>query len=457
MELATLRALRDEGTISRAEYDSAMHDVGDSAGEHGGDLTVVLGKVAATLYGFVEADALWDSTQSFSDLAGNAQVAAPGSLAGQRARTTFGVRGSRLGTRVRVHVCPWLRASGVVEMDFLGATPSASTDTGTQAATFSTPGFRLRHAYLKVETPIVDVLFGQYWHLFGWQASYFPNTVEMQGLVGQLYSRTPQLRISKRLGGEDATFEIAVAGMRPPQPDAATPEGEAGLRLTVERWATMQTLGATGTRIAPLSIALTGDVRKVSANALSATPTSSSSATGAAVAVDAFVPILPATEAHRGNALALSGEVVYGKGMADLYAGLTGGVSNPALPNPTMKTPAPTYAPDVDPGIAVYDAKGQLQLVQWTTFNVGAQYYFPGLKGHLWVSGNYARAMSSNAKTLGTAAKVRDHEERYDANLFGDPVSPLRLGLAYARYNDTYADGTKATNHRVQLSGFVMF
>ena len=78
--------------------------------------------------------------------------------------------------------------------------------------------------------------------------------------------------------------------------------------------------------------------------------------------------------------------------------------------------------------------------------------------------------MSANSKDLyGLAAgamaaditkaqgKIRDHEEWYDANIFGDPYPGVRLGLEYARFNDTYADGTKAGNHRVQFSGFYIF
>ena len=54
-------------------------------------------------------------------------------------------------------------------------------------------------------------------------------------------------------------------------------------------------------------------------------------------------------------------------------------------------------------------------------------------------------------------AQIRDHEEWYDANLFGDPYPGVRLGLEYARFNDTYLDGTRAVNHRVQFAGFYIF
>ena len=51
---------------------------------------------------------------------------------------------------------------------------------------------RIRHAMFRVETPVVDVLVGQYWHLFGWQDGYHPNTTEIQGVPGTaLLARAP--------------------------------------------------------------------------------------------------------------------------------------------------------------------------------------------------------------------------------------------------------------------------
>ena len=59
---------------------------------------------------------------------------------------------------------------------------------GTEAAYFTNPTFRVRHANFKIETPIVDFLVGQYWQLFGWGSAYQPNSVEIQGLPGEVLS-----------------------------------------------------------------------------------------------------------------------------------------------------------------------------------------------------------------------------------------------------------------------------
>jgi hypothetical protein len=482
--LSTLRLLLAKGVISQAEYDSAVRDIGDSSGLQTGDATtVVVGKFAATIYGFIEADAIWDSTQSFNDVAGNTQVALPTTYAGSHPRVQFSARNSRFGLRLKSPETAWFRASGVLEMDLEGATLPIGVGQpydGTEGAFFSSPTLRVRHAYLKFETPIVDILAGQYWHLYGFQNNYQPSSVLITGIAGQLLDRTTQIRLSHTFQTDTVSLELAAAALRSPQRDSGTPDGTAGFELAFPKWSGLHTVSSTGTRFAPLSIAVTGDVRKLLLPPLSAAATTNATqytaVTGKGIAVAAFVPVIPATKEAKGNSLSLSGEFSYGFGLSDLYTGLTGGVTNPPLPTPapTAANPnpvAPTYAPDLDPGIAAYNYRtGQAEAVQWTTYNFGAQYYFPGLDGRLWVDLNYFHSSSANsgdflgiatnanAAAVATArAKVRDHEQLYNGDIFGDPYPGVRFGLGYARIADTYLSGVTAVNHRVQFSGFYIF
>jgi hypothetical protein len=489
VSVTTLRLMHQKGVITDAEYESAMRDIaGSSGGAEGGDLTITVSKFAATIYGFIESDAIFDSTQSFNDDAGGTQVARQSytlngktsatTYAGSNTRVQFGIRNSRFGLRVKAPSSKYFAASGVLEMDFEGATlpiGSGQPYYGTEAAYFNNPTFRARHAYLKFETPIVDILMGQYWHLYGWSAQYLPNTVEIQGLPGIVYDRTTQIRVSHAFKGSAAWFEIAVAAMRPPQRNSGTPEGTAGFQLAFPGWKGMQTINSTGTQIVPASIAVTGDIRKVAVANYAPKPTNQVTQVGESVAVDALIPIIPARPDAKGNSLTLTGELSYGHGNSDVYTSLNGGIPiAPAVPfpNPMMLNPAPAYAPDIDPGIAAFDANGNLHLIQWTTFNVGLQYYLPGLDGRLFVSGNYSRTMSNNIGTvalsqlpMGTAAaatataesKVRDHEDWFGVNIFGDPYPGVRIGLGYSRYMDTYMDGVTAINNRAQLSGYFIF
>jgi hypothetical protein len=52
---------------------------------------------------------------------------------------------------------------------------------------------------------------------------------------------------------------------------------------------------------------------------------------------------------------------------------------------------------------------------------------------------------------------LRESEDWFDFNVFGDVTKSTRIGLEYANFNDRYADGIHAINHRVQLSGYFIF
>ena len=308
----------------------------------------------------------------------------------------------------------------------------------------------------RVETPVVDVLVGQYWTLYGGSAQYLPATVQIQGVPGEIFSRQMQVRVSKTVKTPDVTFEAAVAALRPPQRDSAIPAGQGGLRLAINKWTAPQTLNLTGTSIQPLSLSVTGDLRSFRLPEFAAAPKDTNSKLGGGVAVDAFIPVVPGTKETKGNSLALNGEISSSRGAADLYTGMVGGVGNPALPNPTNAAPAPVYNGLVDNGLAVYDAGGTLQLVQWTTALVGIQYYFPG-SGSVFMSANFSHSESSNSNNLGPAARTRKSEDWYDVNLFWDATSAVRIAAEYAHFRDTYNDDQHATNERVQLTGAFLF
>jgi hypothetical protein len=489
VDVMTLRVMLQKGILTEAEYDSALRDLADTSGAKAAESnSLVIGKWSATLYGFVESDYDFDSTQSYSDFPGNAQVAHPGSYAAGHARSQISVRNSRFGFRFRAPQYHSVRASAQIETDFLGdwASPTyvAATGQPTENQFFTNPALRVRHAFLKVETPVVDLLFGQTWHIFGWQSTYHPNTVQIQGAPGELYARTPQLRLSKTFSTKDVTFDIALGAMRPPQRDSALPEGEAGLHFAINNWTGVQTAGATATMVSPASIAVTGDLRGFAvANyptggtlaAPSLKSTYDVAKTGGGIAVDAFLPVIPGSAEHMGNSLSLLGEFVYGQGIGDLYSGLTSGLGMPALVPVPAGSPAGTasttaYNPQIDPGLVTVDGKGNVTVIQWQTIRAGLQYTLPGLDGKMWISGNYANVTSPNAPSLITttaatatakattnAATIRNSLNWFDVNVMGDLTPAVRLGVEYAYSADKYVDGQTGTNHRVQGSAFYIF
>jgi hypothetical protein len=457
IEFTTLNLMRSKGIISAAEYESAMRDIGESVGAKAGEsLSLMLSKFSVTFYGFVEADFIHDSTQSLNEVPGNSAILKPASYGGSHDRFTVGIRNSRFGFRVRAPEWHHVRVSGNLEFDALGNQIGT-----TEAQTFTNAAIRVRHYNLKVETPIVDLLIGQFWSLFGWQSFYFPNTVEVQGIPNELFHRDTQFRVSKTIKSAWVNVEIAAAMTRPPQRDAGVPEGQFGVRLILNKWKGMQTVNSTGTALAPLSIGGSATVRKFRVNEFASPSINSTENTGWGVAAGGFIPIVPATETRKSNSLALTGEYAYTKGAGDQYVGLTGGAASPATVLPTAPGAMPVpFTANIDNGLVIYDAMGRARLIQWQTFNVGIQYYLPINNGKVWVAGAYSRGTSNNTAIVGTAAvqgATRKSLDWADANVFWDVVAGLRLGVEYSWTRDTYNDGIEATNHRIQGSAFYIF
>jgi hypothetical protein len=177
---------------------------------------------------------------------------------------------------------------------------------------------------------------------------------------------------------------------------------------------------------------------------------------GWGISADALIPIIPATTVNDGNALTLTGSFVYGKAIADLYTGLTGGASFAALPANAMGV-VPTYPQDIDNGLFAYTADGVLHRITWQSFMVGAQYYFP-TPIRMYVSANYSHMKSPNIDALGaTSTKLFSKSDWFDGTYSIDATASIRFGLEYAQFRQTYVDNVKAKNHRVQLSAFYIF
>src|SRR5262249_18575067 len=268
----------------------------------------VVTKWSTTFYGFIEAQFISDSTESFNETAGNTNIARPGTYAGTHQRLTISVRNSRLGFRINAPDFHRIRSSALVEVDFLGNQPPNATE----GQIFTNPALRLRHGFLKVETDYVDVLIGQTWQLFGNQPYFDPAVVQLQGLPGQVYGRAPQLRLSHTFGGDPIAVEAAIAASKPPQRDAHAPDGQGALRLMLNSWKGVRTAGGTGTSVDPLMIAASGVVRRLAVPEFNAAQLNDVTATGSGFTVDVLLPIIRGTLQDRGNALTLNGSFANG-------------------------------------------------------------------------------------------------------------------------------------------------
>jgi len=456
LTLTTLDALHKKGMMTDEEYAAALRQlitVGERAAT---SPTFVVGRFITTIYGYLEGDGIHDSQRAVNDSYGGHPVLnLGGTVPGDNGRTTFSSRGTRLGLRFSAPEVGGVRVRGNFEMDFVGnpasGNPGARPPTQTEASFFTNAIPRIRHALMQVDSDIVTFWIGQTWNVMAFEAAYLPTSVQPQGLSGQLFGRNPQIRLSHIFDAKIFSVELAAAALRPPQMDAELPDFQGGLKLSLPGWTGVQSIGSTATTISPFSVAVTGALRKLklASNVTSSTTaTSSSSVTGSAIAVDAFVPVLPAKE-RGGLAISVLGEATTGSGYGDLFSGLTGGAG---VGQPTG-TPAATYAPfqDIDAGIAGWDNFGVLRTINWRTLLLDAQISY----GKVVLAGNYSNVYSDNV-TLFTGANWYQ-QTWWDANLIVDPWPGVRFGLEYARTLQRKFGGGLANNSRLFFAGFFLF
>lgn len=414
------------------------------------DPVPVTSKWKATIYGMAEFDIMHDSTQSFGESVGATVIQREDTYAGSHGRTHFTARNSRFGVKVSAPEVSGIKATAMLELDFFGNQPP----TVSEASLVSSGTFRLRQANIKVESDYVDLLIGQGYHLFGWQPYFFPATTSFFPVMNQVFGRMPQLRVGHNFKGDAANVELAAAVLKPPQRDSEVPDMQAGLRVGFNGWKGIHTLGAGGMLHDPLTLGVSGIFRKFRVNEHAAAPVESSSANGYGISVDALLPIIPAKSLEEsGNALTLTGSFFTGTGISDVV-GVASNVPHPALPEEGA-----TYTPNIDNGLAVYDANNKLKTIGWTGFMVGLQYYLPP-SGRFSISGNYTQGSNDRVTEENGYGALRTayHESRYiDGNLFADITPAIRAGLSFQYSEQTFADDVTATNERIKLSLYSFF
>jgi len=415
----------------------------------------VTSKWTMTIYGFAELDIMRDSTQSFGDSPGNGLIFRPDTspLQYNKGRTQTTARNSRLGVRMSAPETEGMRASGNIEMDFMGNQPTASEGSFVNNGTF-----RIRAAYAKIESDYVDMLAGQYYALFGHQPFFFPMSIWFFSLPNQVFGRTQQLRFSHTVKTDAVNVDVAVAAVRPPQRDADVPDFQGGVKLGVNAWKGAHTGGSGYAAVDPLSLGVSGSVRHFRINELATAPATTHTANGWGVSLDAMIPIIPAASTKaKGNALTVTGSFADGHGIGDLLGEISGGASFPVAP-PTPSGAAPT--PNIDGGIVQYDAAGRLHTLNWRTFMAGIQYYLPP-NGRVTVAANYTQGNSDNITDGLTGAaltKVIKQSQFVEATILGDITPAVRAGVAWQRLEQTFGDEHhNPRNQRLELSVYFFF
>jgi hypothetical protein len=117
------------------------------------------------------------------------------------------------------------KTSGTIEADFFGNESAAFVDVN---------GFRLRHAFVKLNWTKTELLLGQYWHPF-FNPSCYPSVISFNtGSPFQPFSRNPQARITYKMG--NISLMAAVLAQR----DFISPGGSALLRNSATPDANLQ-------------------------------------------------------------------------------------------------------------------------------------------------------------------------------------------------------------------------
>jgi len=403
-------------------------------------------------FGEVRADFIYDTTRSYGDTIGSSLVARTDTYEGTVGRMQASSRGTRFGMAVNATEIGGITPSALIEADFSGDQPSSSTG-GSERSYYDSPSLRLRHAYLSAENSAINLLVGQTDDVFGWQNT--PSSV----------SRHTQLRLYRSFLAESPVgIDFAVAAVRPAQRDSRIPDGQAGLRITGNRWKGLYTRdGIPSAR--KLSLGVSGVARQFDVDAFTPPPTQTSNkVVGWGVAIDVILPIIPVKDEYdRSNALTLAGSFVKGTGVGDLMR-VDGGAKFPPLPNPARASPPPEYEPNVDEGLVTFDRLGVLNTIDWQGFRVDAQYYLPP-SGRVRIAGIYSQANSANMDALYPQGGAEidllthiAHRVRYiEGNITWDVTPEIRFGAAGIYTTVTYLDNEEPSNVRTKVTANYFF
>lgn len=146
--------------------------------------------------GFVKTDILWDSRQTVDLREGhfllypkNEDLDPDGNDINAKASFNFLSIQTRLRGDIKGPDALGAKTSGAIEGEFFGM------------ADGNINGFRLRHAYVKLNWKTTELLVGQFWHPMFIPGSY-PEVVSFNtGTPFLVFSRNPQIRLTKDING----------------------------------------------------------------------------------------------------------------------------------------------------------------------------------------------------------------------------------------------------------------
>ena len=450
--------------------------------------TTMMGKWVTTMYGFVQMDTVYDSSNSYNNWPFNsAPLSATadgktGAAGSQLNSSRFGmdVNNSRIGFALSSPVYNGYKIRALLEMDFL-ANPGESLSTGDGYVT--NPIFRIRHFFFDVTTPSWgNVLVGQYWSLFGEQPYNIQNNLQIAPGPGTAYGRFPQIRWYKNLHLSDSgvMLEPAAAVMMPVSMQSSLPAFTEALKLSDSNLMTELMIGDTGKGQFPASLSISGietyysgynggnplnsNKQAITSYGNSASGTGFNSWT-AAGAVDLILPIIPIKDGKPGNNLTLQAEYTWGQGDAWQFPNLSFGLGGQSVNVVGNNASWAGNGVVMDNGFEPLDIQ---------TYNADLQYYFPDdarTSVVLGIAVDNASNLQQIANVVGptnlggggpnaspyTYLQPDTHLTFAYVDLWHDFTPAVRAGLEFGQYDAVYAGGANALDNRVMMSWFYLF
>jgi hypothetical protein len=425
------------------------------------------------MYGFLENDVIRDSTRSFTEVVGNSPVKWGGTIDGDNGRTQFSVRNSRLGFKVAAPSSDngW-RARGLLEMDFFGFDPNASTnlissapptnDTtvpNSESSFYSNAVPRIRHAYASLESENWKLLFGQTWSLFGWQPTFVPTTVAVAPLPGNLYQRLAQILAVNTMKWSGSTFQSGLSLERPSQRDSQMPNIALGAKYSLDGWKAGYATPYGEEKTVSATFALSGIFKQFQAQAQGTSTTNQSVVNSSAFAADLLIPILAASDDDTSNSLTLTAEFATGTGIGDQYSGWTGGLNQ--LPQGKASASSVTTT-NLDAGQGYFDGNGNFGLVQLQSYLLNLQYHFPKSWGSFAGIGYGQLSSTSIDSTLNSSANnsfgsLYNTQSVYYVSYFQNLAKQMRAGLEWQHITTQYVDPAKGmpSDDRIQFTTWI--
>lgn len=179
-------------------------------------------KYGISFSGFIKTDYFFDSRENYTIREGHfllypkeKQFDADGVDINDKASFNFLSIQTRLTGKISAPDAFGAKTSGVLEADFFGNENAAFVDNN---------GFRMRHAFVRLNWKKTELIAGQTWHPFFIPACFSAVISFNTGAPMQPFSRNPQLRVQHRLG------KFSIAGALWAQRDFTSPQGSASLR-----------------------------------------------------------------------------------------------------------------------------------------------------------------------------------------------------------------------------------